>query len=280
MEQLIISTAPHEFDIYEIPYYIMQEYNSDINIIGSIPDFSLLEVALTQFAKGKGCLDLKELLVTNNAFDFRTESTRKRFLAAVERSILVFASEQHRQLMAALFNAPGLETLKRWAIFLQLLAGNDLFRILTKEVYLKVYFSGRTTIAGDEVFAYLKDRQCHSLPLKKFSDSTLEKIASKYLTILKKLGMVEGTVKKRLLNIRLSEAELLFFVYVILSVDDSTTDILKSPYREFLFLEREELIRSLKNISFMPFINIASTGEALTVQLKLSPQELVDAISH
>jgi len=62
----------------------MHEYNSDINIIGSIPDFSLLEVALTQFAKGKGCLDLKELLVTNNAFDFRTESTRKRFLAAVD----------------------------------------------------------------------------------------------------------------------------------------------------------------------------------------------------
>ena len=280
MEQLIISTAPHEFDIYEIPYYIMQEYNSDINIIGSIPDFSLLEVALTQFAKGKGCLDLKELMVNNNAFDFRTESTRKRFLAAVERSILVFASEQHRQLMVALFNAPGLETLKRLAIFLQLFAGNDLFRILTKEVYLKVYFSGRTTMAGDEAFAWLKDRQGHSLQLKKFSDSTLEKIASKYFTILKKLGMVEGAVKKRLLNIRLSENELLFFVYVILSADDSTTDILKSPYREFLFLEREDLIQSLKNISFMPFINIASTGEALTVQLKLSPQELVDAISH
>jgi len=63
-------------------------------------------------------------------------------------------------------------------------------------------------------------------------------------------------------------------------VDDAATDILKSPYREFLFLEREQLILSLKNISFMPFINIASTGEALTVQLKLSPQELVDAISH
>ncbi len=175
---------------------------------------------------------------------------------------------------------PELEALKRWAIFLQLLAGNNLFRLLTKEVYLKVYFSGRTTIAGDEVFAWLKDRQGHSPQLNNFSDSTLRMIGSKYLTILKKLGMVDGTVKKRLLTIRLSDNELLFFLYVIFSVDDSTTDILKSPYREFLFLEREELIRALKNISFMPFLAIASTGEALTVQLKLSPQELVDAISH
>ena len=259
---------------------MQQQFNADINVIGSIPDFRLIETALAELAKGQGRVDLKELLVTNNAFDFRTESTRKRFLAAVERTILVFASERHRQLMVALFNAPGLEALKRWAIFLQLLAGNNLFRLLTKEVYLKVYLSGRTTIAGDEVFAWLKDRQVHSPQFKIFSDSTLEKIGSKYLTILKKLGMIEGKVKKQLLNIRLSEDELIFFVYVILSVDDSTTDILKSPYREFLFLERENLIRALKNISFMPFLDIASTGEALTVQLKLSPQELVDAISH
>jgi hypothetical protein len=259
---------------------MQQQFNADINVIGSIPDFRLIEVALAEFAKGKGRVDLRELLVTNNAFDFRTESTRKRFLAAVERTILVFSSERHRQLMVALFNAPGLEALKRWAIFLQLLAGNNLFRILTREVYLKVSFSGRTTIAADEFFAYLKDLQSSSQELRKFSESTLQKIASKYLTILKKLGMVDGAVKKRLLNIRLSENELIFFVYVILSMDDSTTDILKSPYREFLFLEREELIRSLKNISFMPFINIASTGESLSVQLKLSPQELVDAISH
>jgi len=61
----------------------METINSDINIIGGIPDFSLIEAALEYFAKGKDQLDLKELVVTNNAFDFRTESARKRFLAAV-----------------------------------------------------------------------------------------------------------------------------------------------------------------------------------------------------
>ncbi len=86
---------------------MQQQFNADINVIGSIPDFRLIETALAELAKGQGRVDLKELLVTNNAFDFRTESTRKRFLAAVERTILVFASERHRQLVVALFNAPG-----------------------------------------------------------------------------------------------------------------------------------------------------------------------------
>ena len=257
----------------------METINSDINIIGGIPDFNLIEVALANFAIGKGRLDLKELLVTNNAFDFRTESARKRFLTAVSSSVLVFSNDNHKTLIENLFSAPGHEHLKRKAIFWQLLAGNELFRMISKNVYAKVYFSGRATLAGEEIFAYLKDFQTTSPRLKTFSDSTLDRIASKYLTILKKLEMVDGAVKKRILNVRLSEQEILFFVYFILSVDDATKDILKNPYREFFFLEKTELVQALKSIKLMPFIDITSTGEALNVNLKLSPKELMDVIS-
>ena len=92
--------------------------------------------------------------------------------------------------------------------------------------------------------------------------------------------MLEGGVKKRILNIRLSENEILFFVYFILSVDDTNRDLLKSPYREFFFLEKNELIHSLKNIKYMQSLDITFTGEALNVHLKLSPQELIDVISY
>ena len=61
----------------------METINSDINIIGGIPDFGLIEASLKHFTNGKDQLELSELVVTNNAFDFRTESARKRFLAAV-----------------------------------------------------------------------------------------------------------------------------------------------------------------------------------------------------
>lgn len=258
----------------------MEKINSDINIIGGIPDFNLIEVALAHFAKENGMLDLKELLVSNNAFDFRTESARKRFLSAVSGSILVFANDNHKVLIENLFSAPGHESLKRKALFWQLLLGNKLFFLISKNVYVNAYFSGRTSLAGKEVFAYLKDLQTTLPKLKTFSDSTLDKIASKYLTILKKLEMVEGTVKKRILNVRLSEDEILFFAYLILSVDDTTRDILKNPFREFFFLEKADLVQALKNIKFMSGIDITATGEALNVNLKLSPKELMDVISH
>lgn len=240
----------------------MEKINSDINIIGGIPDFSLIEAALEHFANGKDQLELNELVVTNNTFDFITESARKRFLAAVNGSILVFANDNHKALIEKLFSAPGHESLKRKAVFWQLLFGNDLFLSISKNVYTKAYFSGRTSLAGKEVFAYLKDLQITLPRLKTFSDSTLDKIASKYLTILKKLEMVTGVAKKKILNIRLSEHELLFFVYLILSVDNSTRDILKNPYRDFFFLEKSELVQALKNIKYMPFTSTGSPGNA------------------
>ena len=258
----------------------MKKINSDINIIGGIPDFGLIKTVLECFAKGKCQLDIKELVVINNAFDFRTESARKRFLTAVDGSILVFANDNHKALIESLFIAHGHEGIKRKAVFWQLLFGNELFLLISKNVYAKAYFSGRTSLKGKEVFAYLKDLQILSPKLNTFSDSTLDKIASKYLTILKKLEMMEGVINKRILNVRLSEHEALFFVYLILSIDGTTTDILKNPYREFFFLEKSELVQTLKNIKYMPFIDITSTGEALNVILKLSPKELVNAISN
>jgi len=258
----------------------MENINSDINIIGSIPDFSLIQASLELFAQGKGQVDLKALVVTNNTFDFRTESARTRFLTAVNGSILVFANETHKELIEHLFNKPGQEAIKRKVIFWQLLFGNELFLSISKNVYAKAYFSGRTTLNGKEVFAYLKDLQTASTKLKSFSDSTLDRIASKYLTILKKLEMVNGVVKKQILNVRLTESEILFFVYLVMSVDSSTRDILKNPYREFFFMDKTELVQALKNIKYMPYIDLTSTGETLNVELKLSPKELVDAISH
>lgn len=276
---------PHQMCTIPINYpkrqqELMEKINSDINIIGSIPNFSLIQAALELFAKGKGELDLKELVITNNAFDFRTESARKRFLTAVSGSILVFANDNHKALIENLFRAQGHESIKRKVVFWQLLFGNDLFLLISKNVYAKAYFSGRTSLAGKEVFAFLKDFQTFSPKLNTFSDSTLDKIASKYLTILKKLEMMEGVIKKRILNVRLTEHEVLFFVYLILNIDNGTTDILKNSYREFFFLEKSELVQALKNINYMPFIDITSTGETLNVVLKLSPKELVDAISH
>ena len=46
-------------------------YNTDINIIGSIPDYHLIYKALPMLLNNQ--LELENMLVNNNEFDFRTE---------------------------------------------------------------------------------------------------------------------------------------------------------------------------------------------------------------
>jgi hypothetical protein len=46
-------------------------YNTDINIIGSIPDYHLIYKALPMLLNNQS--ELEDILVNNNEFDFRTE---------------------------------------------------------------------------------------------------------------------------------------------------------------------------------------------------------------
>ena len=60
--------------------------NSDINIIGSIPDYHLIYMALPLLLTNQ--VELENILVTNNEFDFRTEKSRKRFLSALNSAFI------------------------------------------------------------------------------------------------------------------------------------------------------------------------------------------------
>ena len=61
-------------------------YNTDINIIGSIPDYNLIYRALPLLISDP--TELEKILVNDNEFDFRTEKSRKRFLSALKSAFV------------------------------------------------------------------------------------------------------------------------------------------------------------------------------------------------
>ena len=61
-------------------------YNTDINIIGSIPDYHLIYKALPLLLSDPK--ELENILVINNEFDFRTEKSRKRFLSVLNSAFV------------------------------------------------------------------------------------------------------------------------------------------------------------------------------------------------
>ena len=61
-------------------------YNTDINIIGSIPGYHLINRDLPLLINDTD--NLKKLLVTDNEFGFRTEKSRKRFLSVLNSAFV------------------------------------------------------------------------------------------------------------------------------------------------------------------------------------------------
>ena len=75
----------------------MTLYNTDINIIGSIPDYNIVSKAIALHSQTKDALE--DCIIKNNEFDFRTEKSRKRFVAALYSAFINFKNEHHKELI-------------------------------------------------------------------------------------------------------------------------------------------------------------------------------------
>ena len=173
-------------------------YNTDINIIGSIPDYNLIYRALPLLISDP--TELEKILVNDNEFDFRTEKSRKRFLSALKSAFVNTEDIEFNQLISVLMtkfsnDQNSQATILFWVFNIQ----NQLFSELNSAVFLNYYFQGRTELPKEDVIAYIKDLISRTPELKnKWSEVTIETIASKYLTVLKKLNLVEGVAKKKI----------------------------------------------------------------------------------
>jgi hypothetical protein len=127
----------------------LNRYNSDVNIIGGIPDYQLIAKAIELYTVGKDAMEYA--IVRRNEFDFKTENARKRFLAAVTSTFLNFQNKYHEELITSLFaHNISLET-KQLILFWQFCFSNRLFFEISRDVFVKSYFSGRVSFPKEDL---------------------------------------------------------------------------------------------------------------------------------
>ena len=112
-------------------------YNTDINIIGSIPDFHLIYMALPLLIDKPN--ELQNILVTNNEFNFRTEKSRKRFLSALN-SAFINKSNSINELSGSLIDFYKNDESSQAIILFWLFSFNNrLFFELNRDIFLKYF---------------------------------------------------------------------------------------------------------------------------------------------
>jgi hypothetical protein len=235
-------------------------YDSGVNIMGSIPDYNvMLDYISDTYGITEGSV---------GAFAFRTEKSLKRFIAAIEACVLKFENESHKTMFFnAIANKEYSISERLVILFWQLTYSNKLFSLITSNVFMKAVYSGRITITADEILSFLRYVKETNPNELQWSEDTLKISASKYLTIMKKLGLADGAVKKTIVHPVITQKLFIYFIRFVQQVcpDDKT---LHNPYMIFAFSEEQSIITRLKKIENMQYWDISQISNELTIDLK------------
>ena len=232
-------------------------FNSGINILGSIPDYA----AMMDYA-------VRSLRSDPNAdFSFRTEKSGMRFISAINTEILSFHNQQHRTIIEAALATDELRLdQKLLVVFWQLCINNQLFSLITENYFIKFLFAGRLSLFPDEILSYLYELR-HTYPNElQWSDATLKITASKYLTLMKKLGLATGSQTKEIKYPLIGDEvfEILVRLALVIYPDNPSE---QNPLFQFSFLDTPTLIKRLKSIKFTDKWTITQLGNHIKIDM-------------
>lgn len=255
-----------------------QPYNSDLNFVGSIPNYDLLFLALSKINQKDRIKEIQEILVERNLFDFRTEEARGRFFRMIKSTIFNSYSGDQSDLLASIFDENCTYQNKNIVLFWQLCLSNRLFRDISVNVYLKNYYAGRSHLSARDVEDYIMHLKETDPTIGEWSLKTIVPVASKYLTILKKLNLLEGTTKKQILPVAIDNSTMVIFVYLIKSINPDNINFFDSEFFQFSFMSKETFLSFAKKIGNMTFWDMTFDGTTLKFTLKLTPNKITHAL--
>lgn len=234
--------------------------NSDINILGGLPDFNLA----THFLHKR----LIPTMVNEPYYTFtaiKTDKSVKRFEKAITDTLLRFKNKDIENLFTCALDEESITKDSLLLLFWNASFNNELFYYLNEQIYFVSFYSGRISIKQDEVIACLKDLKEREIELKKWSDSTLNVTASKYLTLLKKFNLMEGSLNKTIVHPYLNDKMFILFVYWIIAVE-AKSNLLESQWLKYSFCERSVFMERLMQKKFSKYFNILYTGDKLKIE--------------
>ena len=237
---------------------------SNINILGGFEDFYKIPDWLSS-----GSLSFNE----------RTEASSKRYLKAVSETFNQFQSDQVKRLFLAGIGAKSLsEEAKKRVMALQFTAVDPLFESLFTDCFIPIMQSGRATISTRDVIAYVDEKINVAALNVSWTRETIDTLSRKFLSVLTKLGFLEGRAKKTLRESYTGSDFLIFFHYWLQAFNE-TSNTLASRFFPVLMVSKEKYLFLLKQDAVRTKIDWNYTGDKVNVSTKLTLDEYTYELS-
>jgi len=243
--------------------------NTDINILGSLPDWELIKYYYYH----------KDADLQQGLTHIKTNKSIKRFENAIKNTFLTFENDKIESLFKPLISGEANHKDLLLFLFWNASLNNDLFNYLNHNVFFKALYSGRVSIKNDEVTACLLELKEKEKQLEKWSMSTVKTTASKYLTLLKKLGLLEGSRTKNILHPFLDDKMFVIFIYFLTAVE-TQRNLLNSSWLPYSFMEKNLFLERLKKKTFIDYYDIYYTGDKLIIEPKIPYRDIYDTLTR
>lgn len=255
------------------------DYDTTINVIGGLRDCGVIYKAIESHFSEEDTLN--NLISERNEFYLRTERSRTRVERAIKRTFLQFNNQEHKDLIQSLFQKNYSLPEKELILFWQFALSNRLFREISSQVFIKAYFSGRTSLSKDDIIAYLKEFLTRNKQLNlKWSESTINTLSTKYLNLMTKLNFLEGVRTKSFRHLKTSAESLVLFLYFAKLHDPENSNILKNDMLPLSFVAPEDIQERLKKLSLKGFFNMNFNGVVLNIEFTHNFKGICDALYH
>lgn len=242
--------------------------NSDINVLGSLPDWNLIKVFLSENMDS-----IKEKGGIHSYTAIKTDKSVKRFEKAIKATLIQNKNPELETIIRQTIKANTTSADTLLLLFWNASANNELLFYLNEKVFFPAFYSGRVSIKNDEVVACIKDLKQSEKDLQKWSEITVTTTASKYLTLLKKFGLMEGSVNKSIVHPYLTDELFVLFTYWIAAISDKP-NLIESHWLSYCFSEKQSFLDRLLQKKFSKYFNVVYTGDKLSIE-PIIPYELI-----
>ena len=245
--------------------------NTDINILGGLSEFNLIEALLKKSTETT--INESSQVYSN----IKTIKALKRYERAILNTLIRFTNPKIEALIRQVIDSEGITSDSLLLLFWNASTNNELLDYLNQKVYFPALYSGRVTVKKDEVRACLNELKQSEESLQKWSDSTIDTVSRKYLALLRRFNLMAGVRKQTIIHNNISDKVLILFIYWLLAVE-TKANVLESNWLPYCFQEKEILLQLIMQKKFMKYYNVNYSGDKLKIEPLFSYEEVYDEL--
>lgn len=221
--------------------------NSDINVLGSIADYNLI-VNYIRATENQDNSDSEFQSYSN----IKTTRSFKRYERAINSTFLKFKNAGLEALVKKVLKNEDVSINSLFLLFWNASVNNDFIHYLNNMVLFPAFYSGRIGIKKDEVIACIRELRTTETAIQKWTGSTIDVAARKYLAFLVKIKLMEGGRSKTICRCFIDDELLILFVYWLLAIEIKP-NILKSQWLQYSLMEKKVFVERITRKKFRKY---------------------------